>query len=898
MKIGNVEPPLGRKDAVRAIASLFTSGERLVALLGPPGAGKSHVASFLADNVEGAVRCDLSDVPDADTAMSAVAAAIGAKLSLDESVDEAVDQLGQILADRGDALLILDHGERVDGAAPAVATWLRAAPRARVLWVGRQRLGLVDERPYDLPPLSLEGATPSDAATLFARCAARVRPGFTLSDPDTWNTVEELVRRLDGLPLAIELAASRMRILGPAQLLKQLESRFELLAEGEGRALRTALDESWETLSPPERETLSQCAVFASGFSPEAALTVVDLSMHASAPGVLDVLTSLRDRSLLTVSEPAETPGELRFGLLHAVRDYAREALLDRDGKPGAEARHADYYLLAAEEWIRGGSLDGAGARARLSLEIDNLRAVLDRALEVSPATTASGTTALRAALALEPVLWVRGPMSALLSALDSALRVGKPSGADPTLVARARRARWDALQSVARSREVLTDFTAAREIAHDADDPELAALLAEAKARHSTLRGRLAEARAGLEEALEIHRRREDDVALARTLNLLGNVAQLACDLDRARALYEESLVHARRASDLRLEALVVGHLATLAYERHDDAAAESAFLDACDKHRRASDPHGQAITTANMGLVSWERGDVSVALTQLGEALDLAEKVGSRLHEGVIRAIRGVVQLSASDTTAATQDLEQARERLHQAGDARTELFAQCGLLELAARNDDASAATSALEQARTLYGNAEGPVPACLVGLAEARLESMRALALLTDDAAAAATHLEAARERLAAAPTLPSAEVRAIRRFVEDALRDPRFPAAAPAEDESTFLLIGNDGRWFRAPGGEPIDIATRGPLRRIVAALSEARIKTPPIALDVAELLERGWPGERVIPEAAKNRVYVAVATLRKLGLKEVLLRRDDGYVFDPKVSCRMKRAKG
>ncbi len=574
--MSEVAPPLGRRDAAHELLAMLGPDARLVALLGPPGAGKSHLARFIAESSRDAIICDLSSVVDADTAMSGVAAALGARLSLDESVDEAVDQLGAILAERGITLLVLDHGERVESIAPAVATWLRAAPSLKVLWVGRQRLGLDLERPYDLPPLSLVStAGPSDAARLFAVRAGTVQPGFSLSDPATRDVVEQLVTRLDGLPLAIELAASRMRILGPAQILAQLDDASAhgagVLSDGPDRALERALTASWETLDDAERSALAQCAVFSSGFAPEAALTVIDLSMHVGAPSVLDVLTSLRDRSLLHAGPVSDMPGELRFHLLNAVRDYAKRALDAQSLRSGAEARHADYYLLAAEEWIRGGSLDGVHARARLGLEMDNLRAVLDRALAVSPPTEASGTTALRAALAMEAVLWVRGPMSALLTALDSALRVGAPGGADPTLIARARRARWDALQSVARSREVLTDFTAARNAAADADDPELAALLAEAKARHAMLRGRLTEAKSSLEEALALHRRRKDDAGLARAFHTLADVALWAADLAEAERVCDDATLHANRAADLRLQAMVMGLAAEIAYERGD---------------------------------------------------------------------------------------------------------------------------------------------------------------------------------------------------------------------------------------------------------------------------------------------------------------------------------------
>ncbi len=303
---------------------------------------------------------------------------------------------------------------------------------------------------------------------------------------------------------------------------------------------------------------------------------------------------------------------------------------------------------------------------------------------------------------------------------------------------------------------------------------------------------------------------------------------------------------------------------------------------------------PHGQAIVHKTLGLTAFERGEHRTAIARLDEALALAREVGNRHEEGAILSARGLVRLDEEDLEGAREDLKTARDLLHQAGDARCEIITGCALVEVAARRGERDAARSRLTQVRTLAASTEGPVVSALATLAGARLDALEAVQRIDAEPELARRHLESAREALAQAPAVPSIEARAIRRFVAHALADPRFPEAAPAQDESSLLLIGEDGRWFRLPGGEVVDIATRGPLRRIVASLAEARTGDGHEALSVEELLERGWPGEQVIPEAAKNRVYVAVATLRKMGLKDVLIRRDDGYVLDPEVALRVK----
>jgi predicted ATPase len=502
---------------------------RLCTVLGPPGAGKTRLAQRYAhlrarDFPGGAWFCDLGDAGSLDELVSAVAGVLGVSLQA-ESTAGAPAALGAAIAARGELLLVLDELEHVTAhASVAVAAWLHAAPALRVLGTSRERLGLAGETLFDLGPLTLPDDAAdleqSDAVRLFVERARAVRRGYTIGEHDAPHVVE-LVSMLDGLPLAIELAAARMRVLSPAQLCEHLGERFSLLTESPAQTgrkqltLRASIEASWRLLTPWEQTALAQCSVFRGGFGVEAATAV--LALPAGSPAVLDVLAALRDRSLLGAYEPASLPGSLRYAVLHSIRDFAAAELRAAGAEQSTFARHADHFASACSGLAD--ALDGADAkvaRRRLALEAHNLLAVHQRALAEGSAGGPTTRRASMALLAIDPVLEARAPRSMRLRLLDDALAFA----AEPEVRARALEARTQ----VGASR-LETDVDRALSLADTTADPTLVGRLLGGLGNVLVRRGELDRAARVYERALALERKAGDHAAEAGTRRRLDEV-------------------------------------------------------------------------------------------------------------------------------------------------------------------------------------------------------------------------------------------------------------------------------------------------------------------------------------------------------------------------------------
>jgi predicted ATPase/tetratricopeptide (TPR) repeat protein len=329
-------------------------GAHLVTLIGPGGAGKTRLATRFGarhlDEWEGGVWfADLTEATDEQGLRGCVASALDVPL-----VGGDPDQLQGALASRGRAVLILDILEQVVAAAGRVVPrWLAAAPKLTLLTTSREALRVAGEQILELSPLSvpdgdrLASIEGSDAVALFVERARCANPRFVLNDSNA-SDVAEIVRQLDGMPLAIELAASRARMLTPARMLARLDERFRLL-RGDRRdrterqlSLRGAIAWSWDLLDRAERLALAQCSVFAGSFGLESAEAVVQLG--AEAPDALDVLQALLHKSLL---RSVEGDADARFSLLTSIRLFAAEQLPLGDG---AQQRHAAWFARAAAD--------------------------------------------------------------------------------------------------------------------------------------------------------------------------------------------------------------------------------------------------------------------------------------------------------------------------------------------------------------------------------------------------------------------------------------------------------------------------------------------------------------------------------------------------------------------
>ena len=394
-------PPLGSLSAVPnnlpleltsfvdrpevAVAGALLEHHRLLTLTGPGGTGKTRlslqIAAERADRYDGVFFVPL----DAVDAPSMVATTIAAALGLSQSAGDPAQRLAQHLAGRA-YLLVLDNFEQVLDAAPLVADLLRASPGLHVIVTSRAALRIAGEQEFAVPPLGVPNGK-RDVATLrtigsvalFVERATAARPEFAL-DATNAGAVAEIARRLDGLPLAIELAAARVKLLPPQTMLERLGSSLDFVASNRRdlpdrqRTLRGAITWSYDLLSPPEKRLLRLLAVFRGGATLEVVEEVCGRVTAAEEP-LLNTLEALVDHSLV---RPEERAGETRFTMLETIREYAWEALQDSDECSAVERAHLDTFVEVAERLgPRLTSIEQTSVLERLDAERDNLRGAL-----------------------------------------------------------------------------------------------------------------------------------------------------------------------------------------------------------------------------------------------------------------------------------------------------------------------------------------------------------------------------------------------------------------------------------------------------------------------------------------------------------------------------------------
>ena len=369
---------VGREREVEELVTLLHGAEnRLVTITGPGGTGKTRLALEVAPRVAGeAVFVDLAPVHDPDLVGDTIARVLGAEATGQSELESIVARIGD-----DELLLVLDNFEQLADAAPFVASILEAIPSVRLLVTSQAPLHLRGEHQYPLEPLD-----EAQAVALFVERAQAVKPGFALSEENE-AAVAEIVQRLDGLPLAIELAAARIKLLSPQAIAARLENRLELLTTGardlpeRQQTLRSAIDWSYELLDEGEQKLFARLGAFSGGCSLEAAEAVCGAPEGLRLGEVMDLLGSLVDKSLLRQVDDAD--GEPRFVLFETIREYARSRLAESGEAEAVLRAHAERYLALAEmaepELIRA---EQATWLERLDEEQGNLRAALEWSLE------------------------------------------------------------------------------------------------------------------------------------------------------------------------------------------------------------------------------------------------------------------------------------------------------------------------------------------------------------------------------------------------------------------------------------------------------------------------------------------------------------------------------------
>ena len=606
---------VGRQLPLQLLAAKLDAGARLVSVLGMGGTGKTRLVTRFAwtqlgDHPGGVWFCDLSQARTVDGIFFAVAQGLDVPLGKTDPVV----QLAHAIAGRGKCLLILDNFEQVARhAEETLGRWLERAPLAQFLVTTREVLGIVGEETLALAPLPSD-----DAVALFLRRAAAARSGYA-PGADDLAVIAKLVQVLDGLPLAIELAAARVRVMAPRALMERMHERFSVLMSRAGRhdrqaTLRAAFDWSWDLLSDPEKAALAQLSVFEGGFDLVSAEAVLRLPSEQAPPWTTDLVQELVDKSFV------RQVGDERFDLLESVRAYAAEHLATAGRFPGSGADAA----AAAQQrhWSYFAALDESAAAAHGCIEANNLVLACRRALASSDVPNAVGT--LRGAWA---ALRLRGPLrvGAELASQVSAMP-GLDAGQQAEVECVAGSA-LDRLGEVARARQ---HFETGLTRADEAGNRNCKARLLMQLASQRRAAGDVPGAQASLTQALAMAHELADRSLESMAFNALGNHAHHQGLLDVARDHYQSALDLARQNGDRRMEGGLLGNLGSLHHDhgRLDDARAH--YDMALALAREVGDRVWEGNSRCNLGLLHHEQGRSAQALTQFEAALRTAREVG----------------------------------------------------------------------------------------------------------------------------------------------------------------------------------------------------------------------------------------------------------------------------
>jgi len=666
-----LDPFVGREADLAALASARAAGARVLTLLGPGGMGKTRLAiRFGSQTAEGwpggAWFCDLTEARDAN----GVASAVGLALEVQLGRSDPVQQLGFAIAGRGPCLIVLDNFEQVARhAAETVGRWRSTAPDAVFLVTTRVRLGLDGEWTREVEPLA-----DAHAQELFALRARALRPGIDLAAED--ESAREIVRLLDGIPLAIELAAARVRDMSVPRILEGIRKRLRLLAGGTGarhETLESTIDGSWELLAPWEQAAWAQSAVFEGGATLDALNHVLDLAAWPGAPPTVDVVRSLVDKSLLrSVAPPGAAGGpvsDVRFALYVTLQEYARVRLRTSAYARPAEERHGEHFARDGSDAAIAALDRRGGARLlrRLDHELDNLVAACRRAVARGDGATAAAT--FRAAWR---VLKLRGPLATAFALGAEALADPRLTGTDRAIVAvTLGEASWYA----GRYEDSRAHCEAALAIVRAVPDPGLASRAATYLGRSCFALGRNDEAATILTAAIAAARSADDRPGLCAALNAQGVLDHEAGRAKEARLACAEALAIARDLGDRAQEAVALLSLGIF-HHKHDLLdEAEALYEYALAIQREIGSRRSEGIVRLNLGSLHILQGNPAEARDHIEAALAIGREIGSPTNEGVALTLLGEMQLDIQQWDGARESFEAAL-AIHRAlGDRRVE-------------------------------------------------------------------------------------------------------------------------------------------------------------------------------------------------------------------------------
>lgn len=649
---------IGRETEAGTVKKLLQQGTaRLVTLTGPGGTGKTRLSlevgsKLINDFPDGVFFVPLASFSDSSLVTSAIAKTLGVKESSDKDLGES---LKDYLSDK-QMLLLLDNFEQALAAAPLVVDFLESAAQLKVLVTSRAVLHLRGEHQFPVPPLTLpepksvppvEVLSQYSALALFSERARAVKPDFSITNENA-SEVVEICRRLEGLPLAIELAAARIKLFSPAAMLARLKDRFQLLSGGardlpeRQQTMRGTIDWSYQLLDENEKKLFRRLSVFVDGCTLEAAEAVCNQAGDLGSE-FLDGMSSLVDKSLQRQEE--QLGGESRFRLLETIREYGLGCLLRSEEAAVTHQLHANFFLKLAEQSEP--ELVGPNQELwldRLESEHDNLRAALEWSTE-----SAQAEIGLRLGGALRRFWETRGYLVEGRSRLRKLLAISGGSN-QPKL-------RMKALYA--------------------------AGVLADAQGDYQS-------ARAFFEENLAINRELGDKWGIANSLNNLGIVAVRNYEYAAARSLYEESLQAWRELGNRSAVALSLSNLGNVAENQGDYVAACSLYEEGLDIFRELKDARGVASSMGHLGDAARKQFDYEKARRFYNESLAMFMESGSKWNIANALADLGNLASDEADCMSARSFYEESMVIFGELGDIRGVIRLLEGFVKLAIVED----------------------------------------------------------------------------------------------------------------------------------------------------------------------------------------------------------------
>ncbi len=632
---------------------------RLVTLTGPGGIGKTRLALQVAGEIvhqfpAGVAFVSLSVVAEPGLIASAIAQAVGVRETGNQSAQESLkDYLGGL---DQPMLLLLDNFEHLVSAAPVISDLLSVGPKLKIIVTSQSPLHVYGEHEFPVPPLllpdskclpALDALSRLPAIALFVERARAVKHDFALTS-DNAPAVAAVCARLDGLPLAIELAAARIKLLSPSSMLARLESCLSLLTGGardlptRQQTLRGTVDWSYGLLNTAEQTLFRRISVFLGGCTLEAVEAVCDTSGDLGLD-VLEGMSSMVDKSL--VQQVEDGAGETRFVMLSTIREYALERLAGSDDVAATRRSHAAYYLVLAEE----GALE-AGAHPewlnRFEVEHDNFRVALDYLIKIEDADWA-----LRLSTALFHFWETREHLA------EGRARIAKVLALEGAIARPKLRSRLLFAAAVLSGEQ--GDYASAQQLFEDSletclelNDNRGVAVALNALAVNARDRGELATASLLFDRCVAIWRDEGDPADVARALSNLANVSRLQGNPERASELYNECLAMFREAGDVAGIAWTFNYQGDVARESNDLTAARSFYEQSLAAFSLSRDGWGIASALSDLGSLSWDQSDNDEARRLYGESIQMFQNLGHK--RGIARVLECLAANSAAQSNA----------------------------------------------------------------------------------------------------------------------------------------------------------------------------------------------------------------------------------------------------